>query len=174
MKKNKCCNIKKNKCCFGISSKTQDNKHIVFIDADIPKEKIVDFVEVCQQMQKTYVLSDLYIISTKNGFNAFTLDKLELELITNILYNYPMIDELFIYFNNKRKYYTLRYGDDKEYLFQLKSKYNVYDKSNAHRILFSDVLNIPIDKDETFDDNYIFELIAYENEKHGIVDLNGR
>ena len=160
-----------NKSCFGISSITHDNKHIVVIDSDIDHCEIGKFFSMCKMMQHDFKLSTMYIIKSEHGFNAFTLDKIELEFLTNMLYNYDIIDELFIYFNDNRGYYTLRWGSDKELCMIICSQYNIHEKSNAHRLLFNHVLDIPIKKDIYFDNLSLFEIIAYENEKHGWANL---
>ena len=158
-------------CCYGIKSNTTDNKHIVMVDADIPKNTslelyVPEVYSTLKYMQFEYFLSDFYVIKTKNGFNAFTLDKLELELLTSMLWNYEIIDQLFIYFNNKRGYYTLRWGKDKTFLNIIKSPYNIHKKSYAHAKFFKDIIGIPIKLDKkieklNYDTSHIFEIIKY-------------
>lgn len=153
-------------CCYGIKSNTTDNKHIVMVDADIDVDNYPEFLDVLKDMQNNYFLSDFYVIKTKNGFNAFTLDKLELGLLTSMLWNYEVIDPLFIYFNNKRGYYTLRWGTDKKCIDVIKSPYNIYKKSYAHIMFFKEIIHIPIHLDKRikelhFDTSHIFEIIKY-------------
>ena len=103
--------------CYGISSKTVDNLHIVFVDVDTPHTDFA-YTELCNMLvkiQKYFRLSDFYILHTLNGYNAFTLDKVELEFLHNILFHDERIDIEFNIFNFKRGYYTLRLGADKTY-----------------------------------------------------------
>lgn len=155
-----------NNGCFGISSLTLDNKHIVMVDSDIKISQYNNFLLALGELQEDFLLSDFYIFKTKHGFNAATMDKVELELLTNMLYTQPIIDELFIYFNNQRGYYTLKFNADKKFIRILESKNVRHTRSYAHKIFFKDILNVPVITDATnlvftYDCNFVFEIINY-------------
>ena len=146
---------------YGIKSITKDGLHTVFIDFDLDESFYISIVNVLMKMQSENKLSTFYLFKTRNGYHAICLDKLELELVTNILYNYEFIDESFIYYNDLRGYYTLRFGDDKYFIKLIYSLYNVYEKSLAHALFLKDIINLPTINLQNLDNNYIFELVSY-------------
>ncbi len=154
-----------NNGCFGISSKTIDNKHIIMVDSDIKISAYNDFLYALECLQEDFLLSDFYIFQTRHGFNAVTMDKVELEFLTNLLCTQPIIDGLFIFFNDSRGYYTLKFNADKKFTGILHSENRKYDRSYAHLIFFKDILNVPIKKgsfhDKLYDNNTVFEIINY-------------
>lgn len=151
----------KNNGCFGISSKTIDNKHIIMVDSDIETNQYNDFLYALECLQEDFVLSNFYIFQTKHGFNAVCFDKVELNLLTNMLYTQDIIDELFIYFNSWREYYTLKFNKDKKFIRILESVNDIHEKSYAHLIFFRDILGLRLYNDGTYDENTVFEIINY-------------
>jgi len=157
---------KEYKTNFGIQSNTEDNKHIFMLDFDNKDERIL--INLLKHIQREFYISDLYIIKTENGFNVFSLDKLEMEYLVNILANYSAIDELFIALAIKRGFFVLRMsGTDRQFYGIIPSLHNVYEKSLAHFRFFADVKQYPINYYPNFDNNNEFKIIAFRSVKHG-------
>lgn len=151
----------------GIQSNTIDNMHIFMADFDVDKSLYSLVVDAILYLQETYKLSDVYLYETKNGYHAFSMDKLELDFLSNMLYSIPIIDDLFIYFALERGFFVLRWGKDKKYLCTLYSNNLKHEKSLAHYKFFTEIINTNIILDEYYDKNYEFEIIIYRSEKHG-------
>lgn len=155
----------KTKVCFGIQSTTEDNKHIFMIDYDGNDYKL--FKSELLYLQKTFKLSDIYILKTFNGYNAFTIDKLSLSYLVNVLCNSDIVDKQFILLGKQRKHYTLRMGSDKEFMGTMISSNRLYQKSLAHYKFFTEIMMYPVYKDGEFDDLYSYVIDAYRSMKHG-------
>lgn len=155
---------------FGIKSITDDNKHILLLDFDISHFYYPELKSYLMQLQKDYMLSDFYILKTKNGFNAFTLDKLEKELCYNIMCENGIVDIRYAYLGFKRGYWVLRMSEKKEYLTILQTNNRpicFYDKSFPHYKFFIEIMFYPIIKDNSFDDLESISFVAYQSHKHG-------
>ena len=158
---------------FGIQSDTIDNEHIVMLDFDTGTYNLKYIIKELKYLQDVYKLSDFYVYKTEHGFHAFTLDKLELELIAEMLYNTNLVDELFTYFAVERGFFVLRWGKDKEYLFTLTSDNDYYEKSLAHYDFFKEIIKTPLINRGVYDSYTKFKYIVYRSEKHGWYDYEG-
>jgi len=156
------------KTCFGISSLCNDKKHVLFYDADCEHSKL-NLFKVENDIRKMQIcgnLSTFYILKSTNGYNAFCLDKLDLQLIHNLLSTYgSMVDGDFIKYGFKRGYYTLRIDKDKKFLKELLS-YNLKKKSKGHKILFEQYFHMLIENDG-FDNSKHIDIIRYPSKKDG-------
>lgn len=153
--------------CFGIQSNLPDGKHIFMLDYDgddysLLYKSIID-------IQNTYKLSDFFILKSANGYNAFTLDKLELDFIVSILSNYDIIDPQFIALamHPNRGFFVLRMGQEKRYCSYIPSSFDLHEKSYAHYLFFKDIMKFPVTCFGEHDKNKQFQIIAYRSGKHG-------
>lgn len=153
------------KCCYGLSSATKDNKHIFMIDFD--NVSYYTIYNDLLRIQHIYKLSDFYIIESTNGYNALTLDKISLKKIYEIGIESIFSCRNFYLYGYDRKYYVLRFGDDKKLEKILKSSWIQNQKSNAHRLFLEHFFNIKIDKDKHYDDLTKCDLIQYPSDKDG-------
>lgn len=72
---------------FCISSICPDGNHVLFFDFDNFKEDSLHFIQrSLSQIQHRHKLGDIYIIKSRNGFNAICLDKFWLNEAYNILF----------------------------------------------------------------------------------------
>lgn len=138
------------------------------IDDGLPIEHIVN---ICEAIQKDFLLSDIYILRTANGWNLFSLDKLSLKLvwIINNCFEESCKDYNRISFYI-RKFYVLRMGADKTLEHVAKSDNHVFVKSNAHRIFFENIINGFHDYDQDlrdFDEYEKFVITKFKSSKHG-------
>jgi len=161
------------KIAFGITSKCEDNSHIFMTDIDKDNINIDIISRVLDKIIDEYKLSNIYIVESSNGYNAFSLDKLPLKLIYSINHCFPnIIDQQYNELQfNKRGFYTLRIGLDKHVVDIRPSPHAIFCRSNAHRIFFNSVFELHIDKYHIFDDYEIVKIIRFLNSKHG-VDLD--
>jgi len=161
---------------IGINSNTLDNRHIFMCDFDINKflfDKV--FFELLA-IQKKFRLSNIYILSTKNGFNCFSLDKLKIDTLSNILSELTFLDKNFLEMGIKKGYYTLTMHDTKEFYKCIQNK-EFYIQSYAHYLFFTEYMNYPILKNNNFnrlnnnfDDSDFVSFSLYENKKYGVFD----
>ena len=133
-----------------------DNKHILLWDFDnISFKKVVKSLE---HIQNIYALSHIYIISSRNGFNAFCLDKMSLEFAYEIKCNTKYDD----YFHQINGFdlggWCLRIDKDKKFKTMLPSlTYNM--GSYAHKEFFQ--LMFYIECEGFFDDNRLLAINYY-------------
>ena len=155
------------KVCYGISSATNDNKHVFMADYDTSNFKLV--IKDLLRIQNDYHLSHIFVIGSTNGYNAISLDKLTLKAIYDICLSSKYIDKEFGYFNYKRKYYTLRFDNDKTLDNMLFGLDNNYQKSNAHRLFLNWFFKMNLSKNSlpNFDNETNIEIIQYYSKKHG-------
>lgn len=157
------------KCCYGISSKCGYNKatdHVFMMDYDI--KNIYDVVEHLKNIQKEYNLSDIYVISSSNGYNAISLDIIGLPIIYCIGIDIcSPTDKKFTTIGYHRGYYTLRFDRDKEIVDILKNRSNKYYKSLAHKQFLEFFFNIEINNNHTFNENEMLDIIQYHSNKNG-------
>lgn len=160
------------KSCFGICSDTKDNKHIIMVDFD--GTSYINVYSTLYNLVNENNLSTMYIIESKNGFNAFSLTKMKLYDIEKMLKKYKHIDRMFIKLAvEKRGFFVLRIGNDKKYLSAIPS-YNKENLSYAHYLFYSDVMNYPIYNNGSYDKFKELKIIAYKSLKHGIVNLKNK
>jgi len=160
---------KYNKVCFGITSKCADNKHILFFDYDIKNLNVV--CSELEYIQKIFKLSEIYIISTDNGYNAFCLDKLSFKDVLVIYSKCEIIDKDFVNYCTNRGYFTLRMSISKKLVYIIKSNNCVHEKSNAHKKFFKDIMAYHLNDSCNFDTSQNVVLESYGSNKHGF-DLN--
>lgn len=154
-------------CCYGISSLTQDNQHIFMADSD--GISFYTFRLEMKRIQAVYDLSDIFIIKSTHGFNAFSLDKLTLNLIYDIGINSRVMDRDFFVYGLPRGYFTLRMDQDKQLATILNCIVpNKFEKSNAHRLFTEWFFNLIIPpKKDHFDNNTKLDIIQYPSDKNG-------
>jgi hypothetical protein len=157
------------KTCFGINSSCDDGKHVLFFDYDIKNLNVV--CSELEYIQKLFNLSEIYIIFTDNGFNAFCFDKFLFKDVLVIYSKCEIICEDFVKYCTKRGYFTLRMSKDKELVWIIKSNSCIHKKSNAHRIFFRDVMKYHFNDSDNFDNSKNIILESYSSNKHGY-DLN--
>lgn len=167
------------KYAYGITSKTEDGNNIYMGDID-QKISETELINLCEEIQVVYNLSDMYMIKSNNGFNIVTLDKLPLKLIYLINKEYELIDPIYTYMQTfRRGFYTLRTlpNSDKQFFGLLRHK-GCFNKSNAHRIFFNNFFGFSkldkhfIDYDNSFDDSEQVMVIRFMNTKYGW-DIDG-
>ncbi len=160
---------RKTKYAFGVASRTFDNSHVFMcdIDADISLKSVV---KIGEEIQKTFLLSTLYVIESSNGWNLLTLDKLPLKLVYMINKEIPeacrKYNRISFY---ERGFYVLRMGNDKKVVKDI-GGYNLFLKSNAHRLFFQNCLRgFPFwsQLETSFDDNTRFWITKFKCNKHG-------
>lgn len=161
--------MNKTKVCFGIQSITEDDQHIFMLDYDGDNYKF--FKTELRKLQSEYKLSDVYILKTSNGYNAFSMDKLEKEFLLSILASSQIVDVYFTTIGLLRGHWTLRMGNDKYFMGTMISQHDLYDKSLAHYNFFVEIMQYPIYKDNTYDDFYEYKIDAYRSVKNGWADL---
>ena len=141
----------------GFNSMTKDNKHIILWDFD--NEPLKDIIECLIEIQKYLALSDIFIITSRNGYNAVCLDKYSRRHAFFIKSLTILSDKNHDVIGFKRNGWVLRIGDDKKIETVLLSNQRMYPKSNAHRILIERLFDIKLTKTSAFDNynNVLFE-----------------
>jgi len=162
--------LEKAKYCFGITSITQDGKHIIMLDFDnINYSAVYDTV---LDIQKNNNLSTFYIIRSNGGYNAFSLDKRPLEKINDMLKPYNLIDPLFKKLSfDKRKLYVLRMGIDKIFYNKIRCFADREQLSFGHYLFFKYTMGFPIEKNHHYDSFRGVKIIGYKSVKHGFCDI---
>ena len=159
--------IKKYKyIAFGITNQCKNDKFIPFFDFDIN-----DIIYVTYDLMKVRIkhfLSNIYLIKSKNGFNAFSLDMLSFENLLNIYKDCSFVDQDFIKFGVKRGFFTLRMGSDKIFISIIKSFSHKYTKSLPHKNFFVKIMNFPIKDNVSFNNNKGLVITKFPSNKHGI------
>lgn len=127
-----------------------------------------------------YKISTVYIIKTKNGYNAFSLTKKSFLEIVYMLSGYEYIDSLFIKLAvEKRGFFVLRMGKDKQYIKKIFSPFSPIDNSlsYAHYLFFKKIMDYPIQignfmvSKKYFDMLTKYKIISYKSVKHGFVNV---
>ena len=129
--------------------------------------RLKDIIKSLSEIQRKYVLSEIYIIKTRNGYHAVCLDKFKFIDALNIISNTRFIDKTFIKISRKRNHFVHRIGDDRKLVWIIYPRAVYYscicrrEKSNAHRILLEKMFHIEIRKDKFFDKNTIAKCVVY-------------
>ena len=153
------------KYCYGVSSRAIENKHVFMIDFDNVSFKTV--TEYLIHVQNKMDFSDIYIIETKNGYNAICLDKIPFLYIPYLGNSvFSPADRSFLRFGFKRGYYVLRFGSDKKLVAVLKNKSTRYEKSLAHKKFLEWFFDISIEC-YPVDGNTMLDIVRYHSDKHG-------
>ena len=165
--------VKYTKVAFGIISTCEDNSHIFMCDTDHkdnPHITLELFTNIINNIIDEYNLSNVFIVESTNGYNAYSLDKIPLRLLYEINKSYPnVLDQTYnelMY--TRRGFYVLRIGHDKKIVDILSSPHDIYKRSNAHRIFFNSVFGLHVDRYHSFDDFERFRIIRFLNNKHGV------
>ena len=152
--------------CYGISSLTQDNKHIFMADFDNITAR--DVIKELLKLQNDYDLSHVFVIKSRHGFNAICLDKLKLKQVYEICKSSDLIDKDFTYYNYVRRYYTLRFDRDKSLYSILHGFFNNTIQSNAHRKFLEFFFDIEYNPSYYIFDKFTkIDVIKYNSDKSG-------
>lgn len=159
------------KTCFGISSECKDGKHILFFDYD--KKDLSDIKKEIKILQSFFSLSNVYILTTENGYNAFCLDKFSFRDLLAIYDSSDLICKDFIKYCIKRGHFTLRMAYCKHLIFIVSSGNNIHIKSNGHKIFFNEIMDYCIYDNDNFDNSISIIIESFNSIKHGVY-LNER
>lgn len=165
--------VKNSKYCFGICSNVDDKRHVLFFDFDGD----ISLKQVEESLKRTmlvYQLSDIYILKSDNGYNAFCLNIFDFNYVYAILKNTDFVCEDFTRLGfEKRGFYVLRMCFNKHYIKTIEGYHVDHNHlSDAHRWFFTEVMNFPINNNGFFELNTSFKIIAYKSSKHGSVELD--
>tara|TARA_Y100000310_G_C20612852_1_gene778937 strand:- start:586 stop:1068 length:483 start_codon:yes stop_codon:yes gene_type:complete len=135
----------------GITSRTEDNQHILLMDYDDPFELKWIESEIIF-LQKTFNLGDFYIFRSNKGHHVICLDKVLYSDMLNILRHTSMdINHLFIPNKMGAKLMTLRVtekedGQKPQYLGIVHSINTGREKSKVHATFLKNIydINLPM------------------------------
>ena len=144
----------------GFNSITHDKKHVLLWDFD--NDNIRDITECLIEIQKYFNLSTVYILSSRNGYNAICLDKFSDFRAFYIKSLTILSDKKHDVIGYKRNGWVLRMGEDKKIDSILYGNHRNYPKSNAHRELLNKLFNYSINKTLAYDN---FTDILFEKYK---------
>jgi hypothetical protein len=160
----------KSKVCLGMVNKTKRLFYLPFFDYDY----IDDYNKIKTELlglQQKYRLSDIFIFTSENGYNAFSLDKLHYETFKKLCYDSKYLCDDYRRLGLKRGFLVLRIGKDKilkEVLFN-KGKYK---KSLPHLIALNNFYGVETKYNMSeFDKNLDLRIYAYRSEKHGFLKV---
>ena len=157
------------KYCYGITSKTNTQQvydHVFMMDFDGVNLKTV--TEYLSSLQQQHDIGTIYIIKTKNGYNAIGLDKLPLVFIYQWGQTcYSPCDRVFLKLGLERNKFILRFGSDKKLVSELRNDSHKYEKSLAHKKFLEWFFDIDIDNCYPVDGNTMLEIVRYHSDKHG-------
>lgn len=154
---------------FGITNQCFDGYVLPFFDYD--NDDLPNIVLELLSLQNTFELSNIYILRSTNGYNAFSLDKLTFDRLKAIYNNSKLIDTQFIKWGLNRGFMTLRMGNDKSLLMTLTSKFKpipFYLKSLPHKKFFIDIMEFKIKDESNFDNEGQITITMFPSNKHGI------
>lgn len=150
---------------FGITNECEDAYQIPFFDYDV--KDLLYVIRELQTIQTTFQLSNIYIIKSLNGYNAFSFDKLTINVLKTIYIVSRWIDKDFIKYGLQRGFMTLRMGYDKQLIYTLHSSLGIYQKSLPHKKFFTQIMEFQINDNENFDDKNKLILSMFPSNKHG-------
>jgi len=157
--------------CLGMTNLTNNGYFLPFFDYD--SKRLMKVKNELRNIQHTFSLSDIYLIKTLNGYNAFSLDKIPFSILNQIMECSKEVDKDFKRLAFKRGFFVLRVGQEKKLQEILCSENNIYEKSLCHALalhtFFDYLLETPPEKG--FDDNYMMRLHLYKSEKHGYLEV---
>lgn len=151
---------------FGITNQTGDNFYLPFFDYD--SNDLLSIMIELEEIQKDYKLSNIYILKSTNGYNAFSLDKVSMNTLKSIYSESYLIDKTFVKWGLSRGFITLRMGEDKKLIHVLTSNSSTYVKSLPHKKFFSEVMNFDIEDSKCFDNKKLITISAFPSNKHGL------
>jgi hypothetical protein len=159
----------KSKVCFGYTNKAQGNLYLPFFDYDNVNYELVKHELLF--LQEKFKLSDIYIYTSINGFNALSLDKLPFNTLVKLYNECEYVCSDYMQLGLNRSFLTLRIGRDKKLHEVLKSSSTYYKRSFAHGILLSVFFDTTIENTNNFDNSLHIRLKAYRSEKHGFLKV---
>lgn len=168
--------MEKLKAVLGITNKTEDNKHIPFLDFD--SIDYPNLILTLGKIQKDFNLSFCFIVKSTNGYNAFFLDKLTFDNCIEICNGCEYVDPKFIEYAIKKNNFTLRIGKDKKFLSMLPSpSLPIHQLSYAHYSFFNeffkvDILNGIEITEYDFDMLSEIQLVRYMSKKYGYIEVD--
>lgn len=137
---------------IGYCSETKEGKHIILWDFDTSLAYLDRIMQELERIQKEYSLSEIYLIRSKNGYNAVCLTKCSKEECFHIKQETFKSDNIHNSIGLERNNWVLRLGEDKLFSAVLRKKaVHMWQKSNAHRLLLNNYFNLNIEKDIRFD-----------------------
>lgn len=126
---------------FCISSKCEDGLHILFWDFDNIEQYYAE--RSLSQVQNFHKLGDIYLIKSRNGFNAICLDKFWINEAYNILFFTRWNDFNHIRIGFISDSWALKLSPDKQIIKRVIKTENGEDReqSNAHFLFFNKYFN---------------------------------
>lgn len=150
---------------FGITNQCHNKKFIPFFDYDI--NNLFTISTELKTLQENYNLSNIYLIESSKGVNAFSLDMIPFKTLKQIYSHTKYVDKLFIKWSIARNFSTLRMGNDKKYLTVIENNNITYKKSNVHKLFFIDIMKFPIKDNINFDNNDKITITCFPSNRHG-------
>lgn len=146
-----------------VSSLCEDGNHILIWDFDYKHNPTTlrKIENILSDVLIRYDLSNVFILESRNGYNAISLNKLSFEKVFNIKLNTKLDDEKHNLFGYDQGHWRIRYGTDKKVVSTLRNISSKYSNSNAHRIFMNKMLNCSIKQDYTFDDHKNVLMVGY-------------
>jgi hypothetical protein len=144
---------------FAVSSLCEDGMHILIWDFDITDLYKVE--KSLSVVQNKFFLSSIYVLETRNGFNAICVDKLQANQVYNIKNETQFDDDRHNEFGFKSNNWKFRLGKEKKHVSTINCNYTTYNKSNAHRKMLYKFYRISILKDFAFDYSENIKLDSY-------------
>jgi len=153
----------------GFNSITTDNKHIILWDFDGVSKK--DVSESLIEIQKQFNLSNIFLLLSRNGYNAICLDKYTRDKVFLIKSLTTLSDKQHDISGYKHNGWTLRIGNDKKLDTVLLGVQRNYPKSNAHRQLLEVLFDVKLMKISSFDG---FGTVLFEKIYRNREAINGK
>jgi hypothetical protein len=148
---------------YAISSICEDGKHIIIWDFDMTHDPkmLYNLEKILKSVQRQFLLSKIYLLHSRAGYNAVCLDKLDKNEVANIkhltLHDDKKHLEQGIMYNWK-----LRIGSDKKLMSIIDvCGFNKYTQSNSHRLAMCNLYGIDISKNIYFDESSKLCLYSY-------------
>ena len=150
---------------FCISSICEDGYHILFWDFDMIEKHYV--LRSLSQIQNFHESSDIFIIESRHGFNAFCLDKLFLNEAYNILFYSRWNDFNHVRIGFKSDSWALILSPDKKLIMRLTptDKCSFRKQSNAHYEFFKKYFDFKGLRITNQDDLIDIQLESYKQNK---------
>lgn len=149
-----------------ITSLCHNGKHVIFWDFDVDKEpkNLAKIESSLTNIAMLYKLGKIYILETRNGYNAICLDKIDFKKVFNIKNDTAFDDRKHLeggFVGNSWKIKVPKDENIKKYISFVDVNYKLFSRSNAHRIALNNFFGTNIKKDSIFDDNTNITISAY-------------
>ena len=156
---------------YCISSKTEDDNHILIWDFDMIEKYFA--LRALSQVQHFHGLGDIYLIKSTHGYNAICLDKLWLNKVYNILFYTRWNDFHHVRIGFKSESWALRISDDKKIVFKLipTEEYDRRMQSSAHYKFFKKIFDFKDFKIVYPDELNDVQLESYKQNKIEVCSL---